>query len=329
MQPNPALEQFLHSIPLFELVGREELVELLRLLRPVNLVSGEVLFTEGEVGTAMWVLGPGAEVQLTAAGRPLATLAAGETLGEMALIDDAPRSATATVTRGAGAYRIEAIDFDVLRDQHRPCAFQLLRKMAKDMCLRLRMTSVQIVPEGVGQPEPPQPTAKELGTRLPPGTLDEFAPLRDTPATVRLALSQKLTERHLAPGELVFREGERSDAIYLLVDGEVETRRHGTAFVRLGAGSLFGLVSTIDGGDRSASVVARTGARVWRLAVSDFDFLFKAGNRFAFRMVELVARQLAANLRQANATLVAHTAPPGETGLTVSSLGELDFKLSL
>ena len=331
MEPQDALAQFLHSIPLFEYVGREELMELLRLVRPIELAAGEVLFHQGEVGSAMWVLGPGCEVQLTVGqgseSRTLAGLTVGDTLGEMSLIDDAPRSATAVVLQGGGAYRIEASDFDVLRDQQRPCAFHLLRKMATDMCLRLRMVSVQIVPEGVGQPEPASPRPE--GERLHASTLEEFAPLRDTPATARLALAQKLTERTLQPGELVCREGEPGDAIFMLVEGEVETRRHGTPYLTLGPGSLVGLVSTLDGGNRSASVVARSTARVWRLGASDFERLFQAGNRFAYRLVELVARQLAANLRQANSTLVARTASPDEPGLTASALGEIDFNLSL
>jgi len=329
MEPNPALEKFLHSIPLFELVKKEDLVELLRLVRPIELAAGEVIFQEGDIGGAMWVLGPGTEVALTVGpdARPLATLANGDTLGEMSLIDDAVRSATATVKKPGGAYRIEAPDFDVLRDQQRPAAYNVLRKMARDMSLRLRMVSVQIVPEGVGQPEPA--TRVNEGARLHASTLDDFWPLRDTPATSRLALAQKLTERVLQPGEMVCREGEPSDAIFMLVAGEVETRRHGTPFLVLGPGSLFGLVSTLDGGNRSASVVARTEARIWRLGGADFEMLFQAGNRFAYRLVELVSRQLAGNLRQANATLVARTAAPGEQGLTASSLGELDFKLTL
>lgn len=330
MPTDAPLEQFLRTIPLFARVERGELAELLPRVRPIQLLAGQSLFDEGARGDAMYVLGPGCGVSITAGQRTrhLATLGGGETLGEMALIDQAPRSASATVTAGGGAYRIAAEEFELLRSSHRPAAFHLLRQMAQDMCQRLRQVSRQIVPDGVGQPEPARPqVAQEHALRE--STLEEFAPLARQPATVRLALAHKLTERRLRDGELVFREGDAADAIFLLVEGEVETRRHGTPYLRLGPGSLFGLVSTLDGGPRSGSVVARGPVRVWRLAGGDFDRLFAAGNRFAFHLVDLVARQLAGNLRQANATLVAGTAPPQETGLSVRDLGELDFNLGL
>jgi CRP-like cAMP-binding protein len=328
MSTDAPLEQFLHSIPLFARVERTDLAELLPRVHPIRLQLGQSLFAEGEPGDAMYVLGPGSGVSLTGGQgkRHLTTLVGGETLGEMALIDNAPRSATATVTAAGGAYRITAPEFEELRKAHRPAAFHLLRKMAQDMCVRLRQVGMQIVPEGVGQPEPTRP-APAQDRPLYASTLEDFAPLADLPATTRLALAQKLTERTLHDGELIFREGDAADAIFLLVEGEAETRRHGTPYLSLKPGNFFGLVSTLDRGARSGSVVARGPVRLWRLGASDFDRLFAAGNRFAFRLVDLVARQLAGNLRQANATLVARTGSPLETGLSLQDLGELDFNL--
>src|SRR5579871_1645367 len=94
---NPALESFLRSIPLFSLMEPGDMMELLRLLRPIELVSGQVLFRQGEPGQAMWVLGSQVEVSISAtshgAKRPgvIAYAKAGETVGEMALIDDGAR----------------------------------------------------------------------------------------------------------------------------------------------------------------------------------------------------------------------------------------------
>jgi len=332
MDINPALEKFMHSIPLFELVEREDILELLRLLRQVNLEAGEVLFRQGEVGKCMWVLGAGAQVALSVRmddlDKPLAGLGPGETVGEMSLIDDAQRSASATVLSSGMAYCIEAMDFDVLRDEFMPAAFRILRKMAADMCQRLRMVSVQIVPDGPGVGEGAAAGRPPAGDRIKSSTLEEFAPFKGAPATARLALAQMLTELTLEPGEVVFREGEPSDAAYFLVEGEVETRRQGKVYISLGPGSMFGLVSVIDRGSRSATCVAKSTARVWRLASGDFERLFALGNRFAFKLVDLVARQLAGNLRQANATLVGKGLEPPAVP-TGQSLSALDLGVDL
>ena len=65
--------------------------------------AGEVLFREGESGEEMFVIQSGA-VQITkhASGeeRPFATLGRGEFLGEMAILNGKPRTATADGARG-------------------------------------------------------------------------------------------------------------------------------------------------------------------------------------------------------------------------------------
>lgn len=314
--PSPAIEAFLRSIPLFAYVEAPEMMDILRLLRQVILVEGEVLFQQGDPGNAMWVLGEDSEVSLSVAreGREplqLTTLGAGETVGEMALIDDAGRSATATVISAGMAHRIEAQDFDVLRSGFKPAAFKVLRKMSADMCHRLRLMSMRIATSLGGGRAPDDALATfEDAPRVDPAAVDGFSLFKGLPATVRLALAQKLREKWLPKGAVVVRHGDPGDAAYVLVEGEVAVQRKGKMLARLLPGGLFGLVSAIDGGSRSASCVALTDVRVWRLEDRDFDWLFQSGNRFAFQIVDIVARQLVAQLRQANATVLA-TAGPG------------------
>ena len=57
--------------------------------------AGEVIFREYDMGAEMYVVLEG-EVELTIGGTPVETVGAGQPFGEMALIDQAPRVATAT-----------------------------------------------------------------------------------------------------------------------------------------------------------------------------------------------------------------------------------------
>ena len=59
----------------------------------VNLAAGETLFREGDVGDKMYVLLEGT-MDVTIAGKVVETAEAGALLGEIALIESSPRSAT-------------------------------------------------------------------------------------------------------------------------------------------------------------------------------------------------------------------------------------------
>jgi CRP-like cAMP-binding protein len=78
-------------------------------------------------------------------------------------------------------------------------------------------------------------------------------------------------------------------------------------------GNLFGLVSAIDSGKRSASCVTTGPAKLLKLSDKDFDHLFASGHRFAFQIVDLVARQLVGHLRQTNAMVPALGKPAAAT----------------
>ncbi|MDQ3262593.1 MAG: cyclic nucleotide-binding domain-containing protein [Myxococcota bacterium] len=303
MESNPALERFLKSIPLFEYVQPPEMMDLLRLLRPVVLEEGQLLFGEGDPGKAMWVLGEGCEVNVLATppggDRPItvATARAGDTVGEMALVDDGRRSGTAVVTHGGTAHEIDAVDFQVLRDSYTPAAFKMLRKVAVDLCRKIRATTDRIAPSSNLTLDAPPVQFRPLPS---PELVDQFGPFRKMPEVVKLALAQKLTLVETDGVQPIFGEGEHADAAYFVVSGEVTVGRAGKTLATLGPGTMFGLVAAIDQGGRSASCVATGPCRLLRLADADFDALFARGNRFAYHLVDLVARQLVSHLRDTN-----------------------------
>jgi len=320
------------SIPIFSSIDRGEAPELLKLLHPAPLEAGQVLFREKTPGGAMWILGDGAEVSISAtppgAKRPVVIARArqGETVGEMALIDEGPRSATAVVTRAGPSHRIEAADFKALRSSFQPVAYKILRQICKELCSRLRATSERIAPSS-GQPA--AASGLVVAQRHPTGAeIEEFAPFRSLPHLVKLALSQKLWPVHTDFDEPVFSEGDEGDSAYFLVSGDVSVVRNGQALATLQPGAMFGLISVIDQGRRSASCVTNGPARLLRLSKADFDSLFSSGNRFAFQIVELASRQLVAHLRAANEMVGSRRQPAAaddDFGLSEAGSSELEI----
>jgi len=112
------------SIPLLALVEPAEMQDLLPLLQPVKLEAGQVLFRENTLGDGMWILGDGTEVSISQSRgkRPvvIATNKAGETVGEMALIDGGPRSGAAVVTQAVQRPTTSPPDFGAFREAYLP-----------------------------------------------------------------------------------------------------------------------------------------------------------------------------------------------------------------
>ena len=316
-QHTPELELFLRRIPLFALLAPSDVMDLLRLLRPVELLPGQVLFRQGDPGDALWVLGEGVELTLSAAGAEggrsvvVAYARQGETVGEMALVDDAPRSATAVVVQGGPAHQIQAVDFQTLRDARVPAAYKVLRQICLELCKKLRATNERIVPGSPRAPAaPPAPPAHRANAEW----VEAFPAFRALPEVVKLALAQKLEVVEVEGGTPLFSEGDVADAAWFLLEGEVTVGRNGRTLSTLKAGAMFGLIACIDEGRRSASCLTTGPARLLRLSDRDFDALFAKGNRFAYELVEVVARQLVSHLRDANELLprpgASQPAPP-------------------
>ena len=100
-------------------------------------------------------------------------------------------------------------------------------------------------------------------------------------------------------GTAIVRAGDPGDALYVVLDGEVSVRRRGLPGVTLGIGSFFGEMALLDGGARSASVVAEGPVACLTIAQSRFLKLLQAEPAIAVGIL----KDLAARLRAAQSTL--------------------------
>lgn len=87
--------ELLKRVPLFAGLGRKELQQIELITDEVDVRSGTELVHEGRVAHEFFVIVSG-EVSIDRGGREINRLGAGDFLGEIALIDGGPRTATAT-----------------------------------------------------------------------------------------------------------------------------------------------------------------------------------------------------------------------------------------
>jgi CRP/FNR family transcriptional regulator, cyclic AMP receptor protein len=89
--------ELLKRAPLFAECSKSELAALATTADELDLREGAVLTREGASGREFFVLIEGT-VRVTRKGRKIAELGAGDWLGEIALLTESPRTATATAT---------------------------------------------------------------------------------------------------------------------------------------------------------------------------------------------------------------------------------------
>ncbi len=128
--------ELLARVPLFEDLAKEEIEWIAEATHTRTFAEGEHLFEIGEAGRSLYVLTAGTVQVLhpnRAANFQLARIGPGEFIGEMALLDDAPRSATAKALCEVEALVLDKADFHRLVRAHPDVGLHLLSVMSRRM----------------------------------------------------------------------------------------------------------------------------------------------------------------------------------------------------
>ncbi|MDQ1706240.1 MAG: family transcriptional regulator, cyclic receptor protein [Frankiaceae bacterium] len=126
-------QQLLSQVQLFSACTAKELDRLARHAEIVDFPAGGVLMHEGEAGHEFYVIIDG-EVGVTAGGDTLTKLGPGSYVGEQALLDPGPRTATVTALRDVQAVLLSSREFYAAVDD----VPGLSRKLLTGMARRLR-----------------------------------------------------------------------------------------------------------------------------------------------------------------------------------------------
>jgi CRP/FNR family cyclic AMP-dependent transcriptional regulator len=129
-------QQLLGQVPLFSACSDKELDRLARHAELVDFRAGETLMSEGKTGQEFYVIVDG-EVGGTSGGETLAKLGPGTYVGELALLDPGPRTATVTALRDTTAVLLASREFYAAVEE----SPVLARKLLAGMAHRLRETS--------------------------------------------------------------------------------------------------------------------------------------------------------------------------------------------
>jgi CRP/FNR family cyclic AMP-dependent transcriptional regulator len=111
-----------------------------------------------------------------------------------------------------------------------------------------------------------------------------------------------LHERRYERGEVIFDQGEDSQALYVVASGKVLICRQGEPetgkIAEIGPGRAFGELAILGGYRRSAQARAAEGCVLQTLSRRDFDGLAESHKSIALKITLQIARQLARQLRE-------------------------------
>ena len=134
--------ELLKGVEIFEGLTEQELRRVAAICREAKYAKGQIVTAQGEEGDEMFVVRDGlVEVTVGEAGegpRTVVNLGTGQVVGEMALVDRGPRSATVRCVTDATLNVIERDAFERLCQSNAQIGMVVYRNLAADLSFKLR-----------------------------------------------------------------------------------------------------------------------------------------------------------------------------------------------
>jgi CRP/FNR family cyclic AMP-dependent transcriptional regulator len=138
----------LKKINLFENLSEAELEKILKICVKQFYAKDSTIFKEGEAGDRCYIITSGSvrisKLIPNIGEEALAVLKPGNYFGEMALIDNFPRSANAITNEDADVFAINKTELDKILIDDRDLGYKLLWTFTRTLSKRLRETNEKV-----------------------------------------------------------------------------------------------------------------------------------------------------------------------------------------
>jgi len=244
--------------------------------KPKAFAKGKKIFSENQRGipfllmpNRMYLLLDG-EVGIFSRDKPVATIRPGQIFGEMASIDQGPRTGTALARSACRVISLDDRQIRAALGRYPEFALMLLSVMIG----RLR--------ESIGKVASSESAAARTKWMQP-------TPLRkDLIDDLGRVLG---SEAHLSfdTGNTIVREGQVGVLMYVVLKGKVAIRVGGKLLENVGPGGIFGEMALVDRTPRLASAVAESNVKLLAINRAAFLNLVKHSRRFAASLLAAVS----------------------------------------
>ncbi len=255
----------LPPVPLYSHLAKDTFTRVLDSLRLRRFADGETIIAEGSPGDAFFMLADGLVVvtkKVGGASRTLAHLSEGAVFGEMALVSNAPRTATVTARGEVALLSLARADLETQAGELDSLT-QALRKFTRGRFLaNLAATSALFALLGKDE---------------------------------RRALLRRFQAQIVGAGDILIEEGEAGRGLFLVLRGEFDVAVGAAKVATLKSGDVFGEISLLRASPTTATVTARAQGEILFLSRDDFAPALQAHPGMHVALHEMTTKRLVAN----------------------------------
>jgi CRP/FNR family transcriptional regulator, cyclic AMP receptor protein len=307
----------LAAFPILDHFPAEQLERLAQATSLIRFPGGVTVVKEGDASFDAYIVHRGRMLikRDTAYGSfELAHLGEGDLFGETSFVDQAPRSVDVVTAQATELFLLSPTTLGAVAEQDPRFAMALWWTFWRSLSQKLRSTNERLTR-----------FFSEAGKPLP----SIAAPLREPTGSFRLQLTQKQDlfkeqklsrmeihflaslsrERKLRPDEVLFREGDPGDAMYVVLDGRIRISKRipgagEEALAFMERGDWFGEMALIDNQPRSAEATAHGGAVVLAIPRDVVSGLLDIRKVSSLRLLRILCTLVAKRLREIDDKLV-------------------------
>ncbi len=189
--------------------------------KEVTFRRGQQLFAAEEDPTAFFILQSGAIEMYGGADQPQVFSDPGDAVGALDVMIARPRSKRAIARVVSKCLRVEARDYLDMLENDVKYALAMIASLAAQLQERQRATARRLSETASTHP-PMHPSAKDLELVEYLLVLRRVAAFRASPVQALVSLALEAQTRRVAPGEVLFDEGEASTSFVAIAEGQAE-----------------------------------------------------------------------------------------------------------
>ena len=309
----------LRALEVFQHIKDEQIIRLSKFAHVQQLAEGGHVFKEEDRSMDFYVVKEGRiEIRKETPFGPqiLGSLTAGTIFGEMNFIDRTHRSSDAMAVIPSSCYTFSFSALDQLMDEDKQLAVGLhwafwrsLTEKVRDANEQLKLFFQEDAKKGQGRKRVEGTRETQEVTVKSEDKVDLFKERGLSAGEMKL-LATFSSEERFREGSTVFREGEKGDKLYIVLDGRVRISKFipgvgEEALAVLDRGDFFGEMALIDDKARSADAKAHDGdATVLSIDRATLNEILSMDPHASLQFLNLLCRMISRRLREINEKIV-------------------------